>query len=63
LLSNIIIWWQIPLGVLFVVCVLGFPKGLLGTVLDLMRPRNAGFAFEAQSMHGTPLTADPESTP
>ena len=63
LLSNIIIWWQIPLGILFVICVLGFPKGLLGTVLDLMRPRNAGFAFEAQSMHGTPLTADPESTP
>jgi len=63
LLSNIISWWQIPLGILFVVCVLGFPKGLLGTALDLMRPRKTGFAFEAQTMHGTPLTADPESNP
>jgi branched-chain amino acid transport system permease protein len=63
LLSNVIIWWQIPLGALFVICVLAFPKGLLGTVLELTRPRAAGFAYEAQSMHGTPLTADPESTP
>jgi branched-chain amino acid transport system permease protein len=63
LLSNVIIWWQIPLGALFVICVLGFPKGLFGTVLDLMRPRNAGFAYEAQSLHGGPLSTDPEITP
>ncbi len=63
LLSSSIPWWQIPLGALFVVCVLGFPKGLLGTAIDILRPRNAGFAYEARDLHGTPLTADPESTP
>jgi branched-chain amino acid transport system permease protein len=60
LLSSSIPWWQIPLGALFVVCVLGFPKGLLGTALDLMKRRDGGFAYEAQSLHGAPLTPDPE---
>lgn len=63
LLSNVIIWWQIPLGALFVVCVLAFPKGLLGTLLDVLRPRSAGFAVEAQSLHGTPLSTDVEVLP
>lgn len=60
LLSNVIPWWQIPLGALFVLCVLVFPKGLFGTALDLLRPRRAGYAYEAQSLHGTPLTTDSE---
>lgn len=63
LLSNVIRWWQIPLGALFVLCVLAFPKGLLGTAFDLFRPRRAGYAFDAQHLQGPPLTADPEINP
>jgi branched-chain amino acid transport system permease protein len=40
-LSTAIPWWQIPLGALFVVCVLGFPKGILGTFLDWIEKRGA----------------------
>jgi len=63
LLSSAIPWWQIPLGALFVVCVLGFPKGLLGTVLDAIRPRSAGFEVDAHTLHGTPLSPDSEVLP
>jgi len=48
-LSTAVPWWQIPLGALFVICVLGFPKGLLGTVIELFNRRRAGFA---EAAHG-----------
>jgi branched-chain amino acid transport system permease protein len=54
ILSTHWIWWQIPLGALFVACVLGFPKGILGTALDLFSKRRGGFASEARELvHGT----------
>jgi len=54
ILSSAIPWWQIPLGALFVACVLGFPKGILGTILDAIERRRGGFAYEARdTMHGT----------
>ena len=42
ILSTFAQWWQIPLGALFVACVIGFPKGLLGTALDYIRKRRGG---------------------
>ena len=57
ILSTHWIWWQIPLGALFVACVLGFPKGILGTILDAVERRRGGFAYEARdTMHGTVLS-------
>jgi branched-chain amino acid transport system permease protein len=57
ILSTAVQWWQIPLGILFVVCVLGFPKGILGTILDAIERRRGGFAYEARdTMHGTVLS-------
>ncbi len=57
ILSSAIPWWQIPLGALFVVCVLGFPKGILGTILDAVERRRGGFAYEARdTLHGTVLS-------
>jgi branched-chain amino acid transport system permease protein len=54
ILSTAVPWWQIPLGALFVVCVLGFPKGILGTILDAIERRRGGFAYEARdTLHGT----------
>jgi ABC-type branched-subunit amino acid transport system permease subunit len=54
ILSSAIPWWQIPLGALFVVCVLGFPKGILGTILDALEKRRGGFGYEARdTLHGT----------
>jgi len=54
ILSTHWIWWQIPLGALFVACVLGFPKGILGTILDAVERRRGGFAYEARdTVHGT----------
>jgi branched-chain amino acid transport system permease protein len=40
IISTITPLWQIFLGALFVVCVLGFPRGILGTI-GAMRPRAA----------------------
>jgi branched-chain amino acid transport system permease protein len=37
IISTITPLWQIFLGAIFVVCVLGFPKGILGTILALRR--------------------------
>ncbi|HUA09875.1 MAG TPA: branched-chain amino acid ABC transporter permease [Candidatus Acidoferrales bacterium] len=48
ILSTAVPWWQIPLGALFVVCVLGFPKGIVGTFLDLVERRRSGFSYEAR---------------
>ncbi|MGB6985913.1 MAG: branched-chain amino acid ABC transporter permease [Candidatus Aquilonibacter sp.] len=57
ILSSAIPWWQIPLGALFVVCVLGFPKGILGTILDFVERRRGGFAYEARdTLHGTVMS-------
>jgi branched-chain amino acid transport system permease protein len=54
ILSTAVPWWQIPLGILFVVCVLGFPKGILGTILDAIERRRGGFAYEARdTLQGT----------
>ena len=54
ILSSAVPWWQIPLGALFVACVLGFPKGLIGTAADLFARRTTGFAYEARdTLHGT----------
>ena len=54
ILSSSIPWWQIPLGALFVLCVLGFPKGILGTILDAIDRRRGGFGAEARdTLHGT----------
>ncbi len=46
ILSTAVPWWQIPLGALFVVCVLGFPKGILGTALDALGKRGTPEPFE-----------------
>jgi branched-chain amino acid transport system permease protein len=46
-LSGAIPWWQIPLGALFVACVLGFPKGLLGTAMDVIQRRKGEAADES----------------
>lgn len=57
ILSTAWKWWQIPLGALFVVCVLGFPKGILGTILDAIEKRRGGFGYEARdTLHGTVLS-------
>jgi branched-chain amino acid transport system permease protein len=45
ILSSAVKWWQIPVGALFVACVLGFPKGILGTAFDLMKKRKAAPEF------------------
>jgi branched-chain amino acid transport system permease protein len=45
-LSSELPWWQIPLGALFVACVLGFPKGLLGTAMDALQRRRGQPGFE-----------------
>ena len=37
--------WQILLGALFVACVLGFPRGIVGTVQALRRGRGGGQQF------------------
>jgi branched-chain amino acid transport system permease protein len=39
IISTITPLWQIFLGALFVACVLGFPKGILGTIAALRRGR------------------------
>ncbi|MGH7707656.1 MAG: branched-chain amino acid ABC transporter permease [Vulcanimicrobiaceae bacterium] len=41
IISTITPLWEIFLGGLFVVCVLGFPKGILGTAFDLLARRGA----------------------
>ncbi|MGC2130552.1 MAG: branched-chain amino acid ABC transporter permease [Candidatus Aquilonibacter sp.] len=57
ILSSAIPWWQIPLGALFVACVLGFPKGILGTILDAFEKRRGGFGYEARdTLHGTVMS-------
>ncbi|HTX57564.1 MAG TPA: branched-chain amino acid ABC transporter permease [Candidatus Acidoferrales bacterium] len=57
ILSSAVPWWQIPLGALFVACVLGFPKGILGTVLDFFEKRRGGFGYEARdTLHSTVLS-------
>ncbi len=57
ILSTAWKWWQIPLGALFVVCVLGFPKGILGTILDVFEKRRGGFGYEARdTLQGTVLS-------
>jgi branched-chain amino acid transport system permease protein len=53
ILSTALPWWQIPLGALFVLCVLVFPKGLLGTVLDALG-RRSGFAEAAHGLGPAP---------
>jgi len=37
IISTITPLWQIFLGAIFIACVLGFPKGILGTILALRR--------------------------
>ena len=44
IISTITQWWQIFLGALFVVCVLGFPRGILGTLQALRRRAAQQFA-------------------
>lgn len=39
IISTITPLWQIFLGALFVACVLGFPKGILGTIMALFKHR------------------------
>ena len=43
-ISSITPWWQIFLGALFVACVLGFPRGILGSLQALGRrtPQGSG---------------------
>jgi branched-chain amino acid transport system permease protein len=45
IISTITPLWQIFLGALFVACVLGFPRGILGTI-GALRPRAARSAAE-----------------
>jgi branched-chain amino acid transport system permease protein len=62
ILSSAIPWWQIPLGALFVACVLGFPKGILGTAMDAIGRRKKSLdegspvEFEFQTASGTQET-------
>jgi branched-chain amino acid transport system permease protein len=49
-LSSAVPWWQIPLGALFVLCVLVFPKGLLGTALEMFGKKQSGFAEAAHGL-------------
>ncbi|HEX3468594.1 MAG TPA: branched-chain amino acid ABC transporter permease [Candidatus Elarobacter sp.] len=41
IISTITLYWQIALGALFVACVLGFPRGIVGS-LHALRRRSAG---------------------
>jgi len=43
-ISTMTAWWQIYLGALFVACVLGFPRGILGTLQALKRRAPQTFA-------------------
>jgi branched-chain amino acid transport system permease protein len=54
IISTITPLWQIFLGALFVACVLGFPRGILGSIHALQRRRgfgedDANAAFDAQA--------------
>jgi branched-chain amino acid transport system permease protein len=42
IISTITPLWQIFLGALFVACVLGFPRGILGSIMLLGRRRPTG---------------------
>jgi branched-chain amino acid transport system permease protein len=55
ILSTALPWWQIPLGALFVLCVLVFPRGLLGSALEALRTRQSGFAEAAHGLGPAPL--------
>ncbi len=43
-ISTMTAWWQIYLGAVFVACVLGFPRGILGTLQALTRRAPQTFA-------------------
>jgi branched-chain amino acid transport system permease protein len=60
ILSTAFPWWQIPLGALFVACVLGFPKGIFGTLLDLIGKRANGMATAPEGIGAQP---SPQSLP
>ena len=62
ILSTALPWWQIPLGALFVACVLGFPKGLLGTALDLLPGRKNRIEPGHDLDFAAPIIADRETT-
>jgi branched-chain amino acid transport system permease protein len=47
IISTITPLWQIFLGALFVACVLGFPRGILGTLASLIARRREAAAPEA----------------
>jgi branched-chain amino acid transport system permease protein len=49
MLSTITETWQIILGALFIACVLGFPRGILGTVVGLLRRRPGDVEAEASA--------------
>jgi branched-chain amino acid transport system permease protein len=63
-LSSVITWWQIPLGALFVACVLGFPKGLLGTAIDTIQRRKGEPGFETLDLEfqSPPAVAEGKTT-
>lgn len=46
IISTITPLWQIFLGALFVACVLGFPRGILGSIVALRRRSAGGFTAD-----------------
>ncbi|MGH7685026.1 MAG: hypothetical protein ACREMT_11825, partial [Vulcanimicrobiaceae bacterium] len=65
ILSTITPAWQIFLGGIFIVCVIAFPRGILGTVIHALTARGGGPridepAVEAAGGIGLATTAVPE---
>jgi branched-chain amino acid transport system permease protein len=65
ILSTITPAWQIYLGGIFIVCVIGFPRGILGTVIHALTARRAGpriddTAVDAPGAIGIAAPAVPE---
>lgn len=65
ILSTITPAWQIYLGAIFIVCVIGFPRGILGTVIHVLSARRGGPrleepAVEASGAIGIAASAVPE---
>ncbi|HTX02037.1 MAG TPA: hypothetical protein VMD07_00040, partial [Candidatus Acidoferrales bacterium] len=55
ILSTITPAWEIFLGGIFIACVIGFPRGILGTVITAMTARNNGVKYdEAEAPEAEP---------
>jgi branched-chain amino acid transport system permease protein len=50
ILSTVTPAWQIYLGGIFIVCVIAFPRGILGTIVHALTPRGAGPRIDEPAM-------------